>query len=163
MSRADVASIDLKHIGRRKLLTAQQEQEIGRKMEVARGELLAALAAIPAARQTLLSLADAVRHQAVPAVELILLPDGGELKPEKIDVERAMDPLKRARAGGVHSRSLYCNAPARKRRAVVFHISAFSLVRPSPRDRGDRLEAGQRLLAHRALAATCAPPRRPHG
>jgi RNA polymerase sigma factor (sigma-70 family) len=75
----------LKHIGRRKLLTAKQEQEIGRKIEGARGELLAELATIPAARQTLLSLADAVRRQAVPAAELILLPDGGELKLEKID------------------------------------------------------------------------------
>lgn len=81
----DLVRVYLKHIGRRKLLTAQQEQEIGRKMEVARGELLAELATIPAARQTFLSLVDAVSRQTVPAAELILLPDGGELKPEKID------------------------------------------------------------------------------
>ena len=81
----DLVRVYLKHIGRRKLLTGQQEQEIGRKMEVTRGELLAELGAIPAARQTFLSLADAVHRQAVPAAELILLPDGGELKPEKID------------------------------------------------------------------------------
>ena len=48
------------------------------------GEPLAELAAIPAALQTLLALADAVRSHAAPAAELILLSDGGELKPEKI-------------------------------------------------------------------------------
>ena len=81
----DLVRVYLKHIGRRKLLTAKQEQEIGRRIEVTRGELLAELAIIPAARQTLLSLADAVGRQAAPAAELILLPDGGELKPEKIN------------------------------------------------------------------------------
>jgi HSP20 family protein len=80
----DLVRLYLTHIGRRKLLTARQEQEIGRKMEVARGELLAEMAAIPAARRTLVSLAEAVRGHTAPAAELILLPDGGELKPEKI-------------------------------------------------------------------------------
>ena len=92
----DLVRVYLKHIGRRKLLTAKQEQEIGRRIEVARGEILAELATIPAARQTLLSLADAVRGHAVPAAELILLPDGGELKPEKIDpVLRAFARVRR--------------------------------------------------------------------
>ena len=81
----DPVRVYLTHIGRRKLLTARQEQEIGRKIEVARGELLAELATIPAALQTLLSLAEAVRSEAAPAAELILLPDGGELKPENVD------------------------------------------------------------------------------
>jgi hypothetical protein len=58
----DLVRVYLSHIGRRKLLTNQQEADIGRKMEVARGELLAELTVIPAARQTLLSLADAVRR-----------------------------------------------------------------------------------------------------
>jgi RNA polymerase primary sigma factor len=81
----DLVRVYLKHIGRRKLLTAAQEQEIGRRIEAMRGELLAELAAIPAARQTLLSLADAVRSQTAPAAELVLLPDGGELKPERTE------------------------------------------------------------------------------
>jgi RNA polymerase primary sigma factor len=80
----DLVRLYLRHIGRRKLLTAKQEAEIGRKMEMARGELLAELVLIPAARQTLLSLADTVRRNEAPAAELILLPDGGELKPEKL-------------------------------------------------------------------------------
>jgi RNA polymerase primary sigma factor len=81
----DPIRIYLTHIGRRRLLTALEEQEIGRRIEVARGELLAQLAAIPAARRTLLALADAVRRHTTPAAELILLPDGGELKPRKIE------------------------------------------------------------------------------
>jgi len=80
----DLVRVYLTHIGRRKLLTAPQEQEIGRKVEVLRGDLLAELATIPSARRTLFSLADTVRHDPVLAAELILLPDGGELNPEKI-------------------------------------------------------------------------------
>ena len=92
----DLVRVYLRHIGRRKLLTAQREQEIGRNIEVARGEVLAELATIPAAQQTVLSLVDAVRRQAVPAAELILLPDGGELKPENIEpVLRAFARVRR--------------------------------------------------------------------
>ncbi len=91
----DLVGVYLKHIGRRKLLTAQQEREIGRAMEVARGELLSDLAAIPAARQTLLALADAVESGRVPAAELILLPDGGELTPGRIrPVLRAFEQVR---------------------------------------------------------------------
>jgi RNA polymerase primary sigma factor len=92
----DLVRLYLTHIGRRKLLTARQEQEIGRKMEVARGELLAEMAAVPAARRTLVSLADEVRKHTAPAAELILLPDGGELKTENIDpVLRAFARVRR--------------------------------------------------------------------
>ena len=81
----DLVRVYLKHVGRRKLLTAEQEQDIGRRIESARADLLAELALIPAARLTFLSLADQVRSQAAPAAELILLPDGGELKPERVE------------------------------------------------------------------------------
>jgi RNA polymerase sigma factor (sigma-70 family) len=92
----DPVRVYLRQIARRKLLTAEQEQTIGRKIEAARGALLAELATIPAARETLLALADAVRRRAVPAAELILLPDGGELKPEKAEpVLRAFARLRR--------------------------------------------------------------------
>lgn len=81
----DLVRVYLRHIGRRKLLTAVQEQEIGRAIESARGALLGDLATIPAARRTLLALADEVRKGTAPAAELILLPDGGELKPGKVE------------------------------------------------------------------------------
>jgi RNA polymerase primary sigma factor len=92
----DLVRVYLRHIGRRKLLKAEEEQAIGRAIERARGDLLAALVLIPAGRSTLLSLADGVRRGEAPAPELILLPDGGELKPEKVaPVLRALDTLRR--------------------------------------------------------------------
>src|SRR6185295_5384539 len=53
----DLIRVYLTHIGRRKLLKADEEHQIGKRIEIARGELLADLATIPAARLTLLSLA----------------------------------------------------------------------------------------------------------
>ena len=81
----DLVRLYLRHIGKTKLLTGREEQEIGLDIERARGELLATFAGIPIAVQTLLSLADTVRRGDAPAAELILLPDGGELKPGKVD------------------------------------------------------------------------------
>ena len=80
----DLVRVYLNHIGKRKLLKAHEEQDIGRRIEAARNDLLEELATIPSARQTLLSLADMVRTGRVPAAELILLPDGGELKAENV-------------------------------------------------------------------------------
>jgi RNA polymerase primary sigma factor len=81
----DLVRVYLRHIGKRKLLKAKDEQEIGLRIEQARGQLLAALGTIPGARRTFLALADEVRNNKAPAAELILLPDGGELKPDKVD------------------------------------------------------------------------------
>jgi RNA polymerase primary sigma factor len=95
----DLVRVYLRHIGRRKLLTKLQEADIGRTMEVARGALLGELTLIPAARQTLLSLANAVCSKEAPAAELILLPDGGELKPEKLaPIMRALARVRRLAA-----------------------------------------------------------------
>jgi RNA polymerase sigma factor (sigma-70 family) len=47
--------------------------------------VLAALVRIPAALRTLQALAHTVERGTTPAAELILLPDGGELKPENIE------------------------------------------------------------------------------
>jgi RNA polymerase primary sigma factor len=80
----DLVRVYLKHAGKRKLLKAHEEQEIGLRIERARGELLAAIGAIPSALATLMSLADCVRKKEAPAAELILLPDGGELRPENV-------------------------------------------------------------------------------
>jgi RNA polymerase primary sigma factor len=80
---ADLVRMYLNQLGKRPLLTFAQEQEIGRRIEQRRGDLLGALAAIPCALDTLSSLAETVRRGKAPAAELILLPDGGELTAEK--------------------------------------------------------------------------------
>jgi RNA polymerase primary sigma factor len=82
----DLVRVYLSHVGKRRLLKAREEQELGRRIEDARGAVQGALAPLPCAVKTLLSLADHVRAGTAPAAELILLPDGGELKPENIDV-----------------------------------------------------------------------------
>ena len=93
----DLVRIYLKHVGRRKLLKAKEEQEIGARIENARGELQATLGMIPCAVRTLLALADQVKKGA-PAAELILLPDGGELKQDHITpILKAFDRIRQAR------------------------------------------------------------------
>ena len=95
----DLVRVYLRHVGKRKLLKAREEQELGRRMEEARGELQAALAPLVCAVKTLVSLADRVRAGSAPAAELILLVDGGELKPENVDpVLTAFTQIKRAGA-----------------------------------------------------------------
>ena len=76
----DLVRVYLSHVGKRQLLKAREEQELGRRIEDARGAVQAALAPLPCAVKTLLSLADHVRAGTAPAAELILLPDGGELQ-----------------------------------------------------------------------------------
>ncbi len=97
----DLVRIYLRHIGKKKLLTAAQEQEIGLAIENARATLLARFAAIPMAVQTLLALADTVKAGDAPAAELILLQDGGELEAGKVEpVLRALAKVKRLQASG---------------------------------------------------------------
>ena len=80
----DLVRLYLRHIGRRKLLKAQEEVAIGVRIEDAQRSLVSALAGIPSAVRTLLSLADQIRLKGAPAAGLILLPDGGELREETV-------------------------------------------------------------------------------
>ena len=93
----DLVRVYLKHVGKRRLLKAREEQEIGRRIEDARGALQATLADIPCAIGTLLRLVDEVKKGSAPAAELILLPDGGELKKENVTpVLKAFDRIREA-------------------------------------------------------------------
>jgi hypothetical protein len=81
----DLVRMYLSQIGRRPLLKAEQEREIGLRIEQRREDLLAALAGLPCAMKTIGSLAESVRRGEAPPAELILMPDGGELSPEKVE------------------------------------------------------------------------------
>jgi RNA polymerase primary sigma factor len=80
---ADLVRMYLSQLGKRPLLTFAQEQEIGLRIEQRRADLLTALASLPCALSTIASLADHVRKGLAPAAELVLMPDGGELTPDK--------------------------------------------------------------------------------
>lgn len=81
---ADLVRVYLQQLGRRPLLTREQEQSLGRRMEETRADLLRLLGELPCARMTLLKLADEVRRGTAPAASLILLPEGGELTPAQV-------------------------------------------------------------------------------
>jgi len=99
---ADLVRMYLSQLGKRPLLTFAQEQGIGRRIEERRADLLTALAALPCALGTIASLADNVRKGLAPAAELVLLPDGGELTPDKaaptLEAFRRMRRLERCMA-----------------------------------------------------------------
>jgi RNA polymerase primary sigma factor len=95
----DLVRVYLQHIGKRKLLKAADERAIGERIENAQRDLVTTLGDVPSAVQTLLALADRIRTKGDPAAELILLPEGGELKEEHITpVLKAFARVKRRRA-----------------------------------------------------------------
>ena len=140
----DLVRVYLQHIGKRKLLKAHQEVEIGGRIENAQHDLLAALADIPGAAQTLIALADRIRAKRDLAAELILLPEGGELQPSHIEpVLRAFNRIKRRRCLieelqtkltnprlGTKTRTEYESQIARMRKAIATELST-QPIRPS--------------------------------
>jgi RNA polymerase primary sigma factor len=94
----DLVRVYLQHIGKRKLLKAADERAIGERIENAQRDLVTTLGDVPSAVQTLVSLADRIRTKGDPAAELILLPEGGELKEAHITpVLKAFARVKRRR------------------------------------------------------------------
>src|ERR1051326_4382081 len=75
----DPVRLYLKEIGKVPLLTARQEVEIGRRIEVGQIALRRALAGIPMAVTALLDVGDRLRHEAISADDVIVLPAGGEI------------------------------------------------------------------------------------
>jgi RNA polymerase primary sigma factor len=80
----DPVRLYLKEIGKVSLLSAHQEVEIGRRIEVGQIALRRALAGIPMAVRTLLEVGDRLRHGTLSADDVIVLPEGGELEPKEI-------------------------------------------------------------------------------
>ena len=140
----DLVRVYLQHIGKRKLLKAHEEVVIGERIERAQKELLGALADIPGAMQTFISLADRIRTKGDPAAELILLPEGGELREDHVDpVMKAFNRIKRRRSTleslqakleqprlGVRTRAQHEAQIARARTAMAEELMALP-IRPS--------------------------------
>src|SRR5438445_11023983 len=80
----DPVGLYLKEIGKVPLLTARQEVEIGRRIEVGQIALRKALAGIPAAVRMLLEVGDRLRHEEIPADDVMVLAEGGELDPKAV-------------------------------------------------------------------------------
>src|SRR6267142_2388428 len=80
----DPVRLYLKEIGKVHLLTAQQEVSLGRRIEVGQIQLRRALAGIPMATAQLLARVDRIRHAELGLDEVIVLPEGGEPKPDEI-------------------------------------------------------------------------------
>ena len=94
----DLVRVYLQHIGRRKLLKKHEEVTIGERIERAQRDLVTTLGDIPGAVQTMVALADRIRTKGDPAAELILLPEGGELRDETTaPVLKAFARIKRRR------------------------------------------------------------------
>jgi RNA polymerase primary sigma factor len=80
----DPVRLYLKEIGKVPLLTARQEVEIGRRIEVGQIALRRALAGIPLAVRALLEVGDRLRRDDIPADDVIVLPEGGELDASEV-------------------------------------------------------------------------------
>ena len=80
----DPVRLYLKEIGKVRLLTAQQEVSLGRRIEAGQIQLRRALAGIPVATTQLLALVDRIRLTELGLDEVIVLPEGGLPKPDEI-------------------------------------------------------------------------------
>ncbi len=140
----DLVRVYLQHIGKRKLLKAAEERTIGQRIENAQRDLVTMLGDVPPAVQTLGALADRIRTKGDPAAELILLPEGGELKEEHVTpVLKAFARIKRRRCIidnakvklavpklGVKARAQLESQIERTRKAIAVELAA-QPIRPS--------------------------------
>src|SRR6266849_2634552 len=78
----DPVRLYLKEIGKVPLLRADEEVAIGRRIEVGQIALRRALGGIPMAVSRLLALVDQVRREEIPLDDVILLPEGGDPRPD---------------------------------------------------------------------------------
>jgi RNA polymerase primary sigma factor len=140
----DLVRLYLQHIGRRRLLKAHEEVIIGERIERALRDVVAALADVPSAIQTLLSLAERIRTKGDPAAELILLPEGGELRADQAArVLRAFSRIQRLRREhdglyaklanprlGAKTRAAYETEAEETRQTIVSELAA-QPIRPA--------------------------------
>jgi RNA polymerase primary sigma factor len=80
----DPVRLYLKEIGKVPLLKAEEEVTIGQRIEAGQIALRRALGGIPLATSKLATRVDRVRREEIPLDDVILLPEGGEPKPDEI-------------------------------------------------------------------------------
>jgi RNA polymerase primary sigma factor len=159
----DPVRLYLKEIGKVPLLTAEQEVQIGQRIEAGQVALRRALASVPMATARLLELVDRVRRDEVALDDVILLPEGGEPRPAEVKqflsafarirrLEREIAPLRAAlgdKRRTAASRANY-HAWIAKNREAIQHLLEELPLKPAL---VDRLVAAIRAHARKMAAA----------
>jgi RNA polymerase primary sigma factor len=113
----DPVRLYLKEIGKVPLLRAEEEVSIGQRIEVGQIALRRALGSIPFATSTLAALVDRVRREEIPLDDVILLPEGGEPKPD--EVKPMLAGVARIRRLQHEIEELQASLHAKKRRSAA--------------------------------------------
>ncbi|PYO36468.1 MAG: RNA polymerase sigma factor RpoD [Candidatus Rokuibacteriota bacterium] len=113
----DPVRLYLKEIGKVPLLKAEEEVTIGQRIEVGQIALRRTLGAIPMATAHLGALVDRVRKEEIPLDEVILLPEGGEPKPD--EVKPMLAAVARIRRLQSEIERLEAALHAKKRRSAI--------------------------------------------
>src|SRR5262249_36087605 len=113
----DPVRLYLKEIGKVSLLKAEEEVAIGQRIEVGQIALRRALGGIPMATARLGALVDRIRKKETPLDDVILLPEGGEPKPDEIRPMLAAVARVRRLQGEIEE--LDAALRAKKRRSAV--------------------------------------------
>ncbi len=113
----DPVRLYLKEIGKVPLLKAEEEVTIGQRIEAGQIALRRTLGAIPMATAHLGALVDRVRKEEIPLDEVILLPEGGEPKPD--EVKPMLAAVARVRRLQSEIERLEAALHAKKRRSAI--------------------------------------------
>ncbi len=113
----DPVRLYLKEIGKVPLLKAEEEVTIGQRIEAGQIALRRTLGAIPMATAHLGALVDRVRKEEIPLDEVILLPEGGEPKPD--EVKPMLAAVARIRRLQSEIERLEAALHAKKRRSAI--------------------------------------------
>jgi len=113
----DPVRLYLKEIGKVPLLKAEEEVTIGQRIEAGQIALRRTLGAIPMATAHLGALVDRVRKEEIPLDDVILLPEGGEPKPD--EVKPMLAAVARVRRLQSEIERLEAALHAKKRRSAI--------------------------------------------
>ncbi|HXJ82609.1 MAG TPA: sigma-70 family RNA polymerase sigma factor [Candidatus Methylomirabilis sp.] len=116
-SGEDPVRLYLKEIGKVPLLKAEEEVAIGQRIEAGQIALRRALGGLPPATARLGALVDRIRRNEIPLDDVILLPEGGEPKPD--EVKPMLSAVARVRRLQGEIERLEAALHAKRRRSAV--------------------------------------------